>query len=163
MDDQGRIDAARFPNFAALAESATWYRNATTISDHTTDTMPGVLSGSFPTTDSLPIASDYPHNLFTLLGGAYSLRNVDESSTDLCPDRLCGDFSRPPAGERLASLGEDLTIVSLHKLLPSALAETLPAVDTAFGDSATKASTRTTATSASPTARSTTAPASSSA
>ena len=133
MDEQHGIDATRFPNFAALAESATWYRNATTISDHTTDAVPGLLSARYPTTDSLPIASDYPHNLFTLLGGAYSLRNVDEPATDLCPERLCGEFSRPPTGERLASLGKDLTIVSLHKLLPTAFADRLPAVDTAFG------------------------------
>ena len=31
----GRINAARFPNFAALARDSTWYRNATTVADQT--------------------------------------------------------------------------------------------------------------------------------
>jgi hypothetical protein len=134
MDEQRRIDATRFPNFAALARSATWYRNATTISDHTTDAVPGLLSARYPTTDDLPIASDYPHNLFTLLGGAYAMTNVDEPATDLCPERVCGERSREPAADRLVALGKDLTIVSLHKLVPRGLQHRLPAVDTAFGN-----------------------------
>jgi sulfatase-like protein len=134
MDEHRRIDATRFPNFAALTKSATWYRNATTIADHTTDAVPGVLSGRYPSTSSLPIASDYPHNLFTLLGGAYSMSNVDEPATDLCPERLCGERSRAPQSERLHSLAHDLTIVSLHKLVPQGLEHRLPAVDTAFAN-----------------------------
>jgi hypothetical protein len=134
MDEHRRIDAARFPNFAALTRSATWYRNATTISDHTTDAVPALLSARYPTTSSLPIASDYPHNLFTLLGGAYRMSNVDEPATDLCPKRLCGERSRAAQLDRLHSLAHDLTIVSLHKLVPKGLEHHLPAVDTAFGN-----------------------------
>lgn len=134
MDEHRRIDATLFPNFAALGRSATWYRNATTISDHTTDAVPGLLSARYPTAGSLPIASDYPHNLFTLLGGAYSMSNVDEPATDLCPERICGERSRAAAADRLVALGKDLTIVSLHKLVPRGLEHRLPAVDTAFGN-----------------------------
>jgi hypothetical protein len=134
MNARGGIDPVRFPSFAALAKSATWYRNATTVSNHTTDAVPAVLSGRFPRRGALPIAADHPRSIFTLLGGAYSLRNVDEPSTDLCPERLCGEPSRPAAGVRLERLTKDLTIVSLHRLLPGGLADRLPPVDLTFGD-----------------------------
>jgi hypothetical protein len=133
MDGRGRIDAERFPNFAELAGSATWFRNATTVSDHTTDAVPAVLTGRYPTEDALPTADDHPRNLFTLLGGAYSLRNVNEPVTDLCPGAMCA-ASRPPTWDRLESLAKDLTIVSLHRVLPNRLAERLPAVNQGFGN-----------------------------
>ena len=41
----GRIDASRYPNFARLARTSTWYRNATTVADETTSAVPAVLSG----------------------------------------------------------------------------------------------------------------------
>src|SRR5215211_3764507 len=134
MDRHLGIDAARFPNFAALAKSATWYRNATTIADHTTDAVPAVLSARYPKKEWLPTAADHPHNLFTLLGGAYSLRNVDEPATDLCPTRLCSEPSRPPVVDRLDSLGKDITIVALHRVSPDGLENRLPAVNQGFGN-----------------------------
>ena len=48
MDRTGHIDARRWPNFAALAESSTWYRNATTVSDHTESAVPAILTGKVP-------------------------------------------------------------------------------------------------------------------
>ena len=134
MQPGGGIDAARFPNFAALAKSATWFRNATTVSDHTTDAVPALLSGRFPGPDALPTAAAHPNNLFTLLGGSYSLRNVTEPATDLCPSRLCSQATRPPTFDRLESLGKDLTIVGLHRVLPQRLAAELPAVNQGFGN-----------------------------
>ena len=113
----GRIDASRFPNFAALAKDATWYRNATTVADQTSRAVPAILSGVRPPKERLPTASDYPHSVFTLLGGSYAF-NVDEPVTDLCPTRLCGDESRPPPGRRLSALFDDLSVVSMHLLLP---------------------------------------------
>ena len=67
----GHIDAARYPNFARLARDATWYRNATTVADYTERAVPALLTGDRPTTAALPIASDHPESLFTLLGGNY--------------------------------------------------------------------------------------------
>ena len=139
MTPDGEIDAERFPNFAALARSATWYRNATTISDHTTDAVPAVLTGRYPGPDALPTATDNPHNLFTLLGGAYSLQNVTEPATDLCPSRLCDTTTRPPTYDRLKSLGKDLSIVAMHRVLPQRLAAELPAVNQGFGNFAAQA------------------------
>jgi hypothetical protein len=90
LDGEGRIDADLFPSFAALADSSTWYRNATTASPLTETAVPAALSGQLPTGERVvPFVSEYPNNLFTLLGdGGYSLR-VHESVTRLCPESRC--------------------------------------------------------------------------
>ena len=56
---------------------------------------------------------------------------MDESATDLCPPRLC-TATRPSAASRLSDLGSDLSLVSLHLLLPEDLDKDLPAVDRTF-------------------------------
>ena len=40
----GSIDAARFPNFAALASTSTWFRNSSTIYDSTPKAIPASRS-----------------------------------------------------------------------------------------------------------------------
>jgi hypothetical protein len=134
MTADREIDAKRFPNFAKLARSATWYRNATTISDHTTDAVPAVLTGRYPAKDALPTAASHPHSLFTLLGGAYSLNNVTEPATNLCPSRRCGVQLRAKELSRLKSLGKDLSIVALRQVFPQRLAAKLPEVNQGFGN-----------------------------
>jgi hypothetical protein len=140
MDAGGKVDAERFPNFAALTRSGTWYRNATTISDHTTDAVPAILSGRYPSEDALPTASDNPRNLFTLLGGAYSLSNVTEPATDLCPSRLCSSQTRPPRFDRLEALGKDMSIVARLRVLPTRRSRRWPS---RTGRSSSSASSRT--------------------
>ena len=44
-DGQGNVDPVRFPNFAAFAQHASWYRDATTISESTTYSIPAMLDG----------------------------------------------------------------------------------------------------------------------
>ena len=131
----GRIDASRFPNFARLARDATWYRNATTVADFTERAVPALLTGDRSEKGALPIAADHPDSLFTLLGGRYSF-DVTEPVTDLCPQRLCPDEAseRKPASERRRELVSDLSLVSLHLLLPDSLTSGLAAVDRSFGD-----------------------------
>ena len=68
LDRDGHIDRAAFPSFAALAEEATWFRNATAVAGLTTYAVPAVLTGMRPSQDRLPVAADHPANLFTLLG-----------------------------------------------------------------------------------------------
>ena len=133
MNAQQRIDGSRYPNFAALARTATWYRNATTVATSTTDAVPALLSSTRPRQDALPVAADYPNNVFTLLAESHSL-HVQEPTTALCPERLCGARRRDPGRERLGSLAEDLSVVSLHLLLPEGLRSDLPAVDRTFAD-----------------------------
>ena len=78
---------------------------------------PPSCRGDRPVKGRLPIASDYPQNLFTALGGRYSL-NVDEPITNLCPERLCGRERTGSARSRLRALFDDLSVVSAHLLLP---------------------------------------------
>jgi hypothetical protein len=96
MKPSRAIDAARYPNFAALARSSAWYRSATAVNDYTTWDVPAILSGIFPRHDQLPLLADYPRNLYTLLGGSYRIHDV-EPVTNLCPRSLCRDAAEPLA------------------------------------------------------------------
>jgi hypothetical protein len=58
------IDARRFPQFARLAKTSTFYRNATTVHPRTFVAVPAILSGRFPERDLPPLAAHYPFNLF---------------------------------------------------------------------------------------------------
>lgn len=134
LDRSGRIDPVRYPNFAALAGDATWFRNATTVQGNTSLAVPAILTGRYPLDASkIPIASDYPQNLFTLLGGGYRL-NVTEAVTRLCPGNLCSESSGEGFPTRLESLGSDLSIVYLHMVLPPDLRDRLPSVSATWGD-----------------------------
>ena len=48
LDRSGRIDPVRYPNFAALAGDATWFRNATTVQGNTSLAVPAILTGRYP-------------------------------------------------------------------------------------------------------------------
>src|ERR671932_90731 len=48
LGPDGRIDAGRFPHFAALAHDGTWFRNAQTRYDSTTKAVPLILDGMAP-------------------------------------------------------------------------------------------------------------------
>jgi len=126
-DGDGKLDAKRFPNLARLARGATWYRNATSVADHTTEAVPAQLTGEQPRPGELPIAQDHPDSLFTLFAHSHDLI-VEEPITDVCPGRLCVE-DEPPTGERLRALAYDLGIVALHLLLPPDLRRGLPAID----------------------------------
>jgi hypothetical protein len=126
-DAAGRIDEKLFPNFARLARESTWYRNATTVDDLTTEAVPAQLTGMQPKQGSLPTTRDHPRNLFTLMEGSHEL-TVVEPITDLCPERLC-EKVRAGTMDRLRSLQSDLQIVVQHMLLPEDLRDGLPAID----------------------------------
>lgn len=127
MGPDGAIDAVRFPNFARLASRATWFRNTSTISSQTTRAVPAIVTGRLPRRGQLPIASDHPQNLFTLLGGEYAL-DVSESQTRICPPELCRDVEAPRAARRARSLYSDVGIVYLHLLAPPEYEARLPAI-----------------------------------
>lgn len=132
MDEHRGIDPIRYPNFAALARGAFWFRNATTVSDHTHIAIPAMLTGKYPDGAKLPTATDYPKNIFTLLGGSYDFE-VFESITKLCPERLSARGNAHVA-ERIGSLLTDLTVVYLHILLPRDLATGLPVITQTWKD-----------------------------
>ena len=81
IDENGHIKS-RFPNFARLAARSTWYRNASTVADQTTEAVPAILSGQLKK-KRLPTAANYPRNVFSLLRGQFR-RHVREPITYLC-------------------------------------------------------------------------------
>lgn len=127
MNQEGKIDSSRYPNFATLARDAYWFRNATTVSTTTADAVPAILSGLYPKRLRLPNADGYPNNLFTLLGGIYSIK-AKEPVTRLCPRHLCEEETDPFL-IRMQSMVTDLSVVYLHILLPEDLTSTLPVVN----------------------------------
>jgi Sulfatase len=141
LDASGRIDRVRYPSFASLAGDATWFRNATTLSDQTTKAVPAILSGRRPrqggsrssVSGALPIAADHPNSVFTLFGERYR-HNASEEVTTLCPRDLCGDARGGGALARTGTLASDLGLVYLHLALPEDVAQSLPSVSDTWGE-----------------------------
>ncbi|MCY4494010.1 MAG: sulfatase-like hydrolase/transferase [Acidimicrobiaceae bacterium] len=92
LDETGRIDPARYPNFARLGETSHVFENATTVAFTTESAVPALLASTLDTQPA-PVYSMYPQNLFTLLGGVYDVSAWDPL-VDLCPDSVC-DGSPP--------------------------------------------------------------------
>jgi hypothetical protein len=88
MEPGGRIDAARYPAFAALARDGTWYRGATAVHDSTALAVPAMLDGRYPRPGLESNVHSHPTNLFTLLARDYEL-HVSEEATGMCPTTLC--------------------------------------------------------------------------
>lgn len=127
LDENRRIDAERFPNFAALAQDAVWYRQVTTVHPWTQQAVPALLTGDFGKADRLPTTAAYPRNLFTLLAPTHQM-HVLEPATDLCPPHLT-DAAAESSGARLVSLFTDLALVHLHLWMPRDLSAALPPVN----------------------------------
>ena len=132
MDEHHRIDAQRYPNFAAFAEDATWFRNASTMSSWTPRAVPAILTGSYPIPNRLPTVSGYPHNIFTLLGRTYAFQ-AHGTITELCPHELCSQL-REPWSARMQALFSDVSIVYLHILLPEDQQSSLPSLQARWQD-----------------------------
>jgi hypothetical protein len=134
VDQDGRIAAALYPNFAELSRTATWYRNATTVSDGTLIALPAIADGQYPTPERprLPNASGHPDTIFTLLGGSYRM-NVVENNTRLCPEPLCGGSSAP-LYRRMEPLVRDAAVLWLYRILPSDLTGSLPDISQSWAN-----------------------------
>ena len=98
LGPDGKIDAGRYPNFAALAGDSTWFRNAYTSYDSTTKAVPLILDGLAPRKGTGPVARDHPRSLFTALGRRGYRFVTSEEATALCPRRFCpGARAKRPA------------------------------------------------------------------
>jgi hypothetical protein len=102
LDSKGRIDRRLYPNFATLAGSSTWYRNATAVSGLTQWAVPAMSDGRYPPKGATetPAISQYPDTMFTLLAKSYDVKPF-EVVTDLCPPKTCaaaGATSSTPGG-----------------------------------------------------------------
>ncbi len=126
MDMNRLVDGNLYPNFARLARDAYWYRNASTVAERTFAAVPAILTGLYPNANRIPIASDFPGSLFTLLGGSYDMK-VFEPDTMICPASLCQDFDAEE--EVLNQMYFDLPLIYLHIVTPQRLAGKLPPVN----------------------------------
>jgi hypothetical protein len=122
LDARREIDAAVFPNFAALAATSTWFRDTTAVGEETAMAVPALLTGVYPDAAKLPIAADHPGNLFTLLGPAYTAQ-VHETRTLLLP------AAQPENASGAAeALHRDLLVLFGHLIAPADLRTRLPPV-----------------------------------
>lgn len=129
VDTNGDIDAQRFPNFARLAEVSTWYPNATAGTVRTDLAVPAALSGVWPKWNRTPITSEYPVNLFTILGGGDYPMDVHELITYLCPEAICA--GRP----KNDTLWPDTWAVYVRYLVPGSIADRyVPRIDKGWND-----------------------------
>ncbi|MFM7262880.1 MAG: sulfatase-like hydrolase/transferase [Acidimicrobiales bacterium] len=154
----GTINERRFPGFAALAESSTWYRNMLGLSQTTVDAVPAMLTGTEPVTGRAPTYWNHRRNVFSLMYGRRSL-DVHEIATALCPKDACAKVSvsgndgiasagsngttpavtqdaavePAPQGADWGQFLRDTWVVLGHKLLPSGLRDRLPPIDEGWG------------------------------
>jgi Sulfatase len=129
----GSLDAVRYPNFARLANEATWYPHATTVHASTTHAVPAILTGQAPRRGELPTLRDHPDNLFTLLGERYAIR-ASEQATRLCPTRYCPRLrDEVPLVDRQRGLFYDVYVGYLHRVLPQSLRGGLPPIGERWG------------------------------
>jgi hypothetical protein len=103
----GHIDAQRYPNFAALAATSTWFRNGYTVFDSTFKAVPAILDGRMPANrTAADVRSHQPsvYNLLDRLG--YDIFKV-ESASAVCPQWICAGtrVRRPGVLPRLAGSG----------------------------------------------------------
>lgn len=156
LTTEGKINANRFPGFASLAESSTWYRNVVATSQTTTDAVPAMLTGKWPTSGVGPVLSNHRNNLFTLMNGHLAM-DGHEVATALCPRKVCSKVSvsgskeiaeansdvttttiNDPASSTvqrtaLGTFMRDALVVVGHKILPAQLRTKLPPIDEGWG------------------------------
>ena len=126
LDGHREIDQVRYPNFARLATTATWYRNASTVSSQTMWAVPAIVTGQYPVQqNAVPTRRYYPNNLFTMLRESYRMITFGRF-LQLCPTDSCGyDLE---VRDSLSALVADLGIVYLHVISPDSIAAQLPPI-----------------------------------
>ncbi len=89
LRSDGRIDAVRYPNFAALAAGGTWFKNAHTTYDSTTRAIPQVMDGQLARKNSTPDFVGHPQSIFTAFGRRGYRVVSSQEATSVCPPRYC--------------------------------------------------------------------------
>jgi hypothetical protein len=128
LDADLGIDARRLPAFARLAATSTWYRQATTVAEQTTQAIPALLTGIVPRDLRPATAASHPQSLFTLFGRPGRV-NVVETLTQVCPEALCG--AAPARRWRRGdwrSFARDLALVWAHIVTPPPASSRLPSL-----------------------------------
>ena len=133
LDEDGRIDQVRYPNFARLGATSHVFSNATTVAFTTEQAVPALLTGRLEVQPA-PVFTLYPDNLFTLLGGVYDV-SVSDPLVDLCPPSVCN--GSPPA--------QVLELIAASEATPNVQQESRPASTTTTAAPTTAAPTATAA------------------
>ena len=139
MNSSEHVDAARYPSFAKLENTSTWYRSATTVMWLTEVAVPSIFTGVLPLPHKklLPIYSDHPNNIFTLLGGSYNVQGV-ESITHMCPASICKEVKGQQSAQEVkgttGSLANDASVVYLHLVLPAPYVDSVPQISDSWGN-----------------------------
>jgi hypothetical protein len=128
MRPDGSINSERYPGFAELAATSTWFRNASSPYANTHFAVPSILTGRLGQKGDLPTYGDRPRNLFTLLGGAMPVQRY-EIVSDMCPPAICAPPPRQPLGQAI----EDAAVVYGHRVLPEDLRGSLPDISQSWG------------------------------
>ena len=97
LDRHRRIDPVRYPNFAALAGDATWFRNAYSVYDSTTKAVPLILDGIRPHPGTAADGATTRTRSTTFARHGYRIVDSEEA-TALCPPSICP--ARARAGRR---------------------------------------------------------------
>jgi hypothetical protein len=103
----GSIDAERYPHFAELAETSTWFPNAHTVYDSTFKAVPAIMDARLPRRGTAADIRSHHHSIYTLFDRlGYGVVDV-ESAEALCPPRVCpgARTRRPGVLKRLAGGG----------------------------------------------------------
>ncbi len=125
----GTINATRYPGFADLAGTSTWFRNAASNHRETRRAVPAILTGNNGDEGALPTYADHPRNLFTLLGATLPARRY-EAVTSMCPPATCEPLPPRPLRQAL----DDAAVVYGHRVLPPSLRGGLPSIDGSWGE-----------------------------
>ena len=107
LKPDGEIDAERFPNFAALARTSTWFPNGQTVYDSTFKAVPAILDARLPRPSTAADVRSHQPSVFHLMHRhGYGVIKV-ESGSAVCPPWIClgARTRRPGVLRRLAGSG----------------------------------------------------------
>jgi hypothetical protein len=124
LDEAGRLDRIRYPNFASLEGDALWVRDTTADASHTHRALPALMSGRLPDA-SRPYDSRRAPSLFQVLARTHVI-TASEPLLKLCPDSICDDGGPAPAWRRMGTILRDAAVVQGWLFAPQPLRAVLP-------------------------------------
>ena len=131
LNEEGGIDAERYPNFARLAAASHWFRNATSNSPKTITSIASIVTGNLPqATDSTH--AYYPNTIFSLLAASYDIYIEEVGYTGFC-DSEAFYCLNDATGDGTAGLLRDLGYLLADRVIPERLNVGLPDTSHTWG------------------------------
>lgn len=128
MRADGTLNDERYPNLARLADTSSWFRNASSTHNLTPQAVPSIFTGKKVDEGEMPTYFDHPRSLFALLGRDHPVHRY-ESVSDICPPTVCQRQAQEPLRQAL----DDAAVVYGHRVLPATFRDGLPAIDNSWG------------------------------